>query len=168
MKNNKGFTLIELLAVIVILAIIALIATPIVVNLIEDSRKSANENAVNGIVKAAEVCYGRDMMNDAKFGGSEFTCASSGCTNTSYTKDGATGSCSDSSKTTAADCTTASGTWTAYESACDSGLEFKGTNPTGGTISISSEGQITASGLVLGDYTCTYSAAGVASCTKGT
>ena len=28
--NNKGFTLIELLAVIVILAIIALIATPIV------------------------------------------------------------------------------------------------------------------------------------------
>ena len=28
MKSNKGFTLIELLAVIVILAIIALIATP--------------------------------------------------------------------------------------------------------------------------------------------
>ncbi len=38
---KKGFTLIELLAVIVILAIIALIATPIILNIIEDSRKSA-------------------------------------------------------------------------------------------------------------------------------
>lgn len=154
MKNNKGFTLIELLAVIVILAIIALIATPIVVNLIEDSRKSANENAVNGIVKAAEVCYGRDMMNDAKFGGSEFTCASSGCTNTSYTKDGATGSCSDSSKTTAADCTTASGTWTAYESVCDSGLEFKGTNPTSGNITILEDGKVIIEDLVINNYVC--------------
>ena len=35
---NKGFTLIELLAVIVILAIIALIATPIIINIIEDSK----------------------------------------------------------------------------------------------------------------------------------
>jgi len=34
--KNKGFTLIELLAVIVILAIIALIATPIVLGIIED------------------------------------------------------------------------------------------------------------------------------------
>ncbi len=38
---KKGFTLIELLAVIVILAIIALIATPIIINIIEDSRKSS-------------------------------------------------------------------------------------------------------------------------------
>ena len=36
---EKGFTLIELLAVIVILAIIALIATPIVLNKSEDSKK---------------------------------------------------------------------------------------------------------------------------------
>ncbi|MDD2391730.1 MAG: prepilin-type N-terminal cleavage/methylation domain-containing protein, partial [Bacilli bacterium] len=35
MNLKKGFTLIELLAVIVILAIIALIASPIVVGLIE-------------------------------------------------------------------------------------------------------------------------------------
>ena len=34
MKRKKGFTLIELLAVIVILAIIALIATPIILNMI--------------------------------------------------------------------------------------------------------------------------------------
>ena len=38
---KKGFTLIELLAVIVILAIIALIATPIVLSIVNDSKKSA-------------------------------------------------------------------------------------------------------------------------------
>ena len=43
---KKGFTLIELLAVIVILAIIALIATPIILNIIEDSKKSAITNSV--------------------------------------------------------------------------------------------------------------------------
>ena len=41
LQNKLGFTLIELLAVIVILAIIALIATPIVLNIIKDSRESA-------------------------------------------------------------------------------------------------------------------------------
>ena len=35
---KKGFTLIELLAVIVILAIISLIAAPIVVNIINDAK----------------------------------------------------------------------------------------------------------------------------------
>ena len=37
--NKKGFTLIELLAVIVILAVIALIATPMILNVIETSKK---------------------------------------------------------------------------------------------------------------------------------
>lgn len=43
--KNKGFTLIELLAVIVILAIIALIATPIILGIINDARKSARERS---------------------------------------------------------------------------------------------------------------------------
>ena len=38
---KKGFTLIELLAVIVILAVIALIATPIVLSIIEETKGSA-------------------------------------------------------------------------------------------------------------------------------
>ena len=38
---KKGFTLIELLAVIVILAIIALIATPIILNIISDTKEQA-------------------------------------------------------------------------------------------------------------------------------
>ena len=45
MKNKKGFTLIELLAVIIILAVIALIATPIVLNVIDNARKSANKDS---------------------------------------------------------------------------------------------------------------------------
>ena len=38
MKDKLGFTLIELLAVIIILAIIALIARPIIANVINDAR----------------------------------------------------------------------------------------------------------------------------------
>jgi type IV pilus assembly protein PilA len=52
MKQN-GFTLIELLAVIVILAVIALIATPMVMNIIEDTRRAAvTEDAISLIDKA--------------------------------------------------------------------------------------------------------------------
>ena len=57
MKNNKGFTLIELLAVIVILAIIALIATPIVLGIIDDSKASASKVSANYIVDSVEKAY---------------------------------------------------------------------------------------------------------------
>ena len=58
MKNKKGFTLIELLAVIVILAIIALIATPIVLNMISSARKSAAKSAALGYIDAIEYNNG--------------------------------------------------------------------------------------------------------------
>ena len=45
MRKN-GFTLIELLAVIVILAIIALIATPIILGIIKEAREKSNERSV--------------------------------------------------------------------------------------------------------------------------
>lgn len=55
MKNNKkGFTLVELLAVIVILAIIALIATPIILNVIDSARKNAAINSAYGYMEAIE------------------------------------------------------------------------------------------------------------------
>ena len=44
-KRNKGFTLVELLAVIVILALIALIATPIILNVINDAKKQAAKDS---------------------------------------------------------------------------------------------------------------------------
>ncbi len=52
--KKKGFTLIELLAVIVILAIIALIATPMIMGVIDDARKGAAEASANGYIEAVE------------------------------------------------------------------------------------------------------------------
>ena len=49
---RKGFTLVELLAVIVILAVLALITTPILLNVIESSRKSTALNSAEGYVRA--------------------------------------------------------------------------------------------------------------------
>ena len=55
MKNKKGFTLIELLAVIVVLAIIALIATPIVMNTIKNAKKGAAERTADNYIKQVET-----------------------------------------------------------------------------------------------------------------
>ena len=52
--KRKGFTLIELLAVIVILAIIALIATPLILNVVEESKKKAKESSAHGYLEALE------------------------------------------------------------------------------------------------------------------
>ena len=55
--KNKGFTLIELLAVIVILAIIALIATPIILGIINDARQSARERTAELVAKEVQLAY---------------------------------------------------------------------------------------------------------------
>ena len=52
--KKKGFTLIELLAVIVILAIIALIATPLVLKYIEKSRKESKVDSAYSYVRNLE------------------------------------------------------------------------------------------------------------------
>ena len=52
--KKKGFTLIELLAVIVILAIIALIATPIILSMINNARKSAAKSSAYGYIEAID------------------------------------------------------------------------------------------------------------------
>lgn len=55
--NKKGFTLIELLAVIVILAIIMLIATPLIINVINDAKKGAAKSSAMGYVDGVEKEY---------------------------------------------------------------------------------------------------------------
>ena len=50
-RKNKGFTLVELLAVIVILA---LIATPIILNVINDAKKQAAKDSFYENGKAVE------------------------------------------------------------------------------------------------------------------
>ena len=49
---KKGFTLIELLAVIVILAVISLITVPMLLNVVEESRKGAFKVTCNEIYDA--------------------------------------------------------------------------------------------------------------------
>lgn len=64
MKNNtKGFTLVELLAVIVILAIIALIATPMILNVIDEAKKGAAQSSAYGYIDAVEKSLLEDMVS---------------------------------------------------------------------------------------------------------
>ena len=67
MKGRKGFTLIELLAVIVILAVIALIATPLILNVIETAKKGAAEQSANGYIKAVEDHIAIKMLEDSTY-----------------------------------------------------------------------------------------------------
>lgn len=62
--NKKGFTLIELLAVIVILAVIALIATPIIMNVINDAREGAAKDSMYSYVKAVELKATQELKSD--------------------------------------------------------------------------------------------------------
>ena len=64
--KNKGFTLIELLAVIVILAIIALIATPTILGVVETSRKGAAESSLLGFIDAVEKQIMINELDESK------------------------------------------------------------------------------------------------------
>ena len=64
MKKNKGFTLIELLAVIIILAVIALIATPIVLNVVENARESARKSSINGYGDAIKLAIYEEQFKN--------------------------------------------------------------------------------------------------------
>ena len=66
MKNKKkkiGFTLIELLAVIIVLAIIALIATPIIFNVIENAKLKSLENSCYGVIDGVRTNYAEGLLN---------------------------------------------------------------------------------------------------------
>ena len=59
---KKGFTLIELLSVIVILAIIATIAVPIVLNIVEETRNQVNLRSIENILDSTELYITRNIM----------------------------------------------------------------------------------------------------------
>ena len=61
--KKRGFTLIELLAVIVVLAIIALIATPIVMNVIKKANAGAAERSADNYVKAVETLIATEKLD---------------------------------------------------------------------------------------------------------
>ena len=65
-KKNNGFTLIELLAVIIVLAIIALIATPIIFNVIENAKLKSLENSTYGVIDAVRTEYAENLLNSTR------------------------------------------------------------------------------------------------------
>ncbi len=64
---KKGFTLIELLAVIVILAIIALIATPMILGVIDSAKKGAAESSTYGYIDAIEKSDLKNMIDTGDY-----------------------------------------------------------------------------------------------------
>jgi len=62
--KEKGFTLIELLAVIVILAIIALIATPIILGIINDARVESQERSAELYLSAVDLAVVKRNMTE--------------------------------------------------------------------------------------------------------
>ncbi len=135
-ENNKGFTLIELLAVIVILAIIALITAPIILNVIEDSRKNAAVDKAWGTIDAVRVAYANAQTSVQEVG----------VPYTVYFP-----------KTTSADShiltdTTGGGYGSGFVGTQE--VTASGENPTAGSITIKSDGQIIAHDLKFGNYYC--------------
>lgn len=66
MKKSKGFTLVELLAVIVILAVLVLFATPAVTSIMQGSQQKAFKNEVLELVKNVQTAYSTEIINGAK------------------------------------------------------------------------------------------------------
>ena len=64
MKEKNGFTLIELLAIIIILGIIAVITVPIILNVLEDSKKGVAVDSAHGYVESVNKLYVSRSLND--------------------------------------------------------------------------------------------------------
>ena len=67
LKRGKGFTLIELIAVLVIMAIIALIVTPLVMNIIRKARVSADKRSVDAYGRSIELAIAGYLLDTGKF-----------------------------------------------------------------------------------------------------
>jgi type IV pilus assembly protein PilA len=121
-KNTKGFTLIELLAVIVILAIIALITTPIILNVINNARKDAAKNKAYGTIEAVNLAYTQAQSTEEV----------SLPVTVTFKTDGTSSAVGTSTQVT-----------------------VNGEKPTGGTVTIDTDGKIKVSALIFGNYSCT-------------
>lgn len=70
--NRKGFTLIELLAVIILIALIAVLIVPNVLDTLNKSKEASYQILVKNIVTAAENYYAEceygDLSNGTKYG----------------------------------------------------------------------------------------------------
>ena len=67
MKRKKGFTLIELIAVLVILSILALIVTPLVMNIIRKAKDAANKRSIDAYGRAADLAVATYLLDNNEF-----------------------------------------------------------------------------------------------------
>ena len=65
--GKKGFTLIELIAVLVIMAIIALIVTPLVMSIIRKARVAADKRSVDAYGRSIELAIAGYLMDTGTF-----------------------------------------------------------------------------------------------------
>ena len=65
--GKKGFTLIELIAVLVIMAIIALIVTPLVMSVIRKAKISADKRSVDAYGRSIELAIAGYLMDNGSF-----------------------------------------------------------------------------------------------------
>ena len=65
--KKKGFTLIELIAVLVILAILALIVTPLVMSIIKKARISADKRSIDAYGRSIELAIASYLLDEGKF-----------------------------------------------------------------------------------------------------
>ena len=66
-RKEKAFTLIELIATLVIMAIIALIVTPLVMNIIRKARISADKRSVDAYGRSIELAIAGYLLDTGKF-----------------------------------------------------------------------------------------------------
>ena len=67
MKNKKAFTLIELVSVLLILAILALIVTPLVLNIIRKARTAADKRSIDAYGRSIELAVADYLLENGTF-----------------------------------------------------------------------------------------------------
>ena len=65
--RKQGFTLIELIAVLVIMAILALIVTPLVMNIIRKARIAADKRSIDAYGRSIELAIAGYLLDNGKF-----------------------------------------------------------------------------------------------------
>ena len=138
--NSNAFTLIELLAIIVILAIIAVITVPIILNIIENSRKGAATDSAYGYKDSVNKAYITELQNHNKLK-----------LNDTYTVTNGTLSDGDFGD----------------EEITSLSISVSGTIPSSGSL-IYSNNVLTEGWLVIGDYRVTFNQDGTVTTVKNT
>ncbi len=126
MKKKNAFTLIELLAVIVVLAIITLIATPIVTKTIKNAKKGSAEVSIQNYIRAVELTISNSELNKKYIPDGTYDIDSDGNLTGTGLPDGKLE------------------------------IDASGDKPTSGTIVIKSGQVTTDSKMTIGDYDVAY------------